>query len=244
MSKINIDILSKGFPGQTNRCKLAWSTVLLVRTEDHNIIVDTGSYAARKYILPSLRKLNLDPSDIDTVLLTHLHHDHVAGVDLFPQALIVFSEVEWAWANTTNDLALQVANLSLLHAYRRKLITTDGEKIFDGINAVFTPGHTPGSLSYVISINGEKWVASGDAIRNRSDLTVEDIEFGVSEADVCRETVKKIRRTADYILPGHDCLLKIEENNVYVMDDNEVILILPPGITINGQSKVSLRLDR
>jgi hypothetical protein len=98
-------------------------------------------------------------------------------------------------------------------------------------------------LSYVISIDGENWVASGDAVRNRSDLTVEDIEFGVPEADVCRETVKKIKNIADYVLPGHDCLLKVEGDNVFATDENEIILILPTGITINGQSRVYLKLD-
>jgi glyoxylase-like metal-dependent hydrolase (beta-lactamase superfamily II) len=114
---------------------------------------------------------------IDMVFLTHLHHDHVAGIDLFPQALFVYSRKEWEYANMTSENAVQKASLSLLHAYRRRLIEKDGEEIIPGVTAMFTPGHSPGGVSYVLDMNGEKWILTGDAIKNRSELANREVDM-------------------------------------------------------------------
>ncbi len=240
---VQVDVLIQGFPGQTSICKLAWATVLLVRTDGHNIVIDTGSYAAKKLVLPALRAKGLEPEDIDTLLLTHLHHDHVAGIDMFPQALFVYSETEWSFANTTDDLALQVANLSLLHAYRRRLVKNDGEEIFPGISAIFTPGHTPGGLSYALDIDGKKWIATGDAVKNRAELNRGEAEGPAETLEACRASIAKVKRMADYVLPGHDCPLKVEGESVTPLGENAVTFILPKGITVNGQERLLLKVD-
>ena len=67
----------------------ASSSVTFIKTENHNIIIDTSSRDKRDIILKSLEKLNLSPKDIDIVINTHSHWDHVGNNDLFKSAEVI-----------------------------------------------------------------------------------------------------------------------------------------------------------
>lgn len=84
----------------------------VIRTGDRTIAVDAG---APNFLAPtvgawhnSLAIAGIDPSEIDTLFLTHSHADHVAamtgqnGERLFPNAGLVLSETEWAFAHDDN----------------------------------------------------------------------------------------------------------------------------------------------
>lgn len=242
MPDIQLDVLVQGFPGRASICGLSWSSMILLRTEDHRILVDLGSYPARKYLMAALQEKGLQPSDIDTVLFTHLHHDHVAAIDAFPQALFVYGRKEWEYANLTTETAVQQASLSMLHAYRRRLIE-DGEEVFPGITAMLTPGHTPGGISYVCEVKGEKWVITGDAMKNRGELIFCDLDMTSSAKDSA-ESIAKVKEIADVVVPGHDCPLRIKKDGgVEPICENAVTLKFPKGITVNGQNPLVLRVD-
>ena len=242
MASVQVDALLKGFPGRTDVAGLSWASVALIRTEEKNILVDTAAYAARRYLLEALEKHGLKPSDIDMVLLTHLHQDHTAGIDLFPQALFVFSRKEWEYANLTAELQVQKACLSQLHAYRRRLIEQDGEEIMSGITALFTPGHTPGGTSYVCDVSGEKWVIAGDAVKNRAELAAKEVEM-TTDPEASLASINRILEIADRVLPGHDTWLKLENGSVIPMGENIVRIKFQDGITVNGQNPLILKVD-
>ena len=72
-----------------NKITEAASSVVLIQTKKHNIIIDTSSRDKRDLIIKELDKLGLKPEDIDIVINTHDHWDHVENNDLFKNAKII-----------------------------------------------------------------------------------------------------------------------------------------------------------
>ncbi|WP_048057962.1 MBL fold metallo-hydrolase [Methanothermococcus okinawensis] len=72
-----------------NKVTKASSSVTFIKTKKHNIIVDTATRDKRNLIIKELNKLGLTPEDIDIVINTHDHWDHVENNDLFKNAKII-----------------------------------------------------------------------------------------------------------------------------------------------------------
>jgi len=67
----------------------ASSSVTLIKTERYCIVVDTSSRDKRDVIIKGLEKLNMSPRDIDIVINTHRHWDHIENNDLFKSAEVI-----------------------------------------------------------------------------------------------------------------------------------------------------------
>ena len=151
----------------------------LIRTATHRVLVDLGLGAVDfevpdlatfrgGLLLDSLRGEGLGPSDIDAVVFTHLHHDHVgwtsnvapapnapgdrrlAGLT-FPNARHLVSRAEWEhWKGTAeitgpDPVAVQQPLADVIE------FLADGEEPVPGVRAVSTPGHTPGHTSLLVT---------------------------------------------------------------------------------------------
>jgi len=68
------------------------SCVYLLKLNNKNILIDTSSKAARPELLKDLETLKLKPENIDIILLTHDHYDHIENIDLFPNAKVYSKE--------------------------------------------------------------------------------------------------------------------------------------------------------
>src|SRR5690606_4679824 len=62
--------------------------VTFVRSNNKNILIDTGSRGRQNELVFELAKLGLSPLDIDLVVLTHFHMDHAFNVMMFEKAMI------------------------------------------------------------------------------------------------------------------------------------------------------------
>lgn len=240
---VEIDVLFYGFPGKANNTFLGWSTIALLRTKDNLCLVDTGGHGARPMLLQALKDRGLSCGDIDSVFLTHLHFDHIASAGLFPHAMFYCSRTEWEYANTQNDMFVQEGVLPLLRTFRKTLIETEGEEIFSGVQCLFTPGHTPGSLSLLMDGADGKTVITGDAIKNRAELATGSVGMTLA-AETSKKSIDKVKNIARRILPGHDCMLRLEKDGRVVPEsDNSVTITFPDGIAIQGQNSIKLQLD-
>lgn len=234
-----VTILFKGFPAM-----LGLGTWALIQNEEHNILFDTGNGYIRPQIEKILAEQNLTCDQIDAVILSHLHWDHTFNMDFFPRAQYIFTETEWTYANGLDpkDIIIDRAALTTLRTSDVRLIREDGEEIFPGIYALFTPGHTPGSMSIVIEQGGEKWVLTGDAVKTRGELRTGSTGMTYN-ASISKASIEKIRKVADKVLPGHDGWISLVGEDM-LPEENLLVLNFTEGVTVNGGKKqVVIRLD-
>jgi glyoxylase-like metal-dependent hydrolase (beta-lactamase superfamily II) len=126
----------------------------------------------------NLAVLGLAPGSIDTVLLTHLHPDHVGGlVDAAGSArlanaeLIVHAAERPFWqddavlaqASEENRGFIQLAR-NVLEAYRGRVRDVVAGEVLPGVSVVPAPGHTPGHSGWLIASGGESLLIWGDVV--------------------------------------------------------------------------------
>jgi len=134
----------------------------LVSGGDKNILVDTGSSAeamlscepnqpARdiQSFEEALGRHCLRPEDIDIVIQTHLHYDHIGNTAKCRNARIIVQEDELAFALNPHPLFAAVYPQDTIKELKFQTIAGDTE-ITDGIRVLLTPGHSPGSQSVAI----------------------------------------------------------------------------------------------
>ena len=120
----------------------------------------------------------IDPSQVKTIIFTHLHQDHCFNLELFPNASMYVQKVELQHAATPTKVeakSYQKYDRPGLPAWARvfgRLITIEGDrKLMDGIEILFTPGHTPGSQTVVVDTEKGKYLLVGDNFYTMEQFT-------------------------------------------------------------------------
>jgi len=158
---------------------------ILVNTGDKLVLIDAGCGVDKFQktaggLIGNLAAAGYAPGDIDMILFTHLHFDHLWGISdhenaslLFPSAEFVASEAEvafWSapeWANKVSPALRPLvtqANLKLASP-RLRLIKAAAE-VVPGVTTFDTAGHTPGHISVHISSGSEEMLLTGDVVVN------------------------------------------------------------------------------
>jgi glyoxylase-like metal-dependent hydrolase (beta-lactamase superfamily II) len=146
------------------------------------VLVDSGCGGAMGPSLgrlaENLAAMGVAPETIDTVLLTHLHPDHVGGlVDaqgkvLLPNAELIVHEAEpsfWsddavlAQASAEHRGFIQLTR-TVLEAYRGRVRTIASGEVLPGITTVPAPGHTPGHTGWLVASGNETLLIWGDVV--------------------------------------------------------------------------------
>jgi N-acyl homoserine lactone hydrolase len=180
-------------------------SVPIVRSGGRTIIVDTGHFGTRLHLIAALERLSLTPADVDTVVLTHLHWDHILNVDLFPQAEVVLHKDAMAYAlnaPATDWAAVRYAD-RLLAGFRVTEVR-EGDEIAAGVMALDTPGHTPSDLSVFVNVSDGGAVVASDAVTNAKAFIDRMPRMIFHDEDAARRSVDKIAEAATLIYPGHD----------------------------------------
>lgn len=241
----SVDVVFPGFSAVLPKYALGWSTVALIRDGKRNILLDTGLSSLRMKLPLRLRSLGIQCEDIDAVLLTHLHHDHAANIDLFPNAELYFAEEDYlAMCRLSLRDCFAAESALFLMRGRKVHLVCDGEEIFPDISVLFTPGHTRGSVSYIVANGTASLVLAGDALKNRAECKTECASMTIDH-ELSTQSIKKIKERATRILPGHDCWLeKTAEGTFAPLGGNDVEFCFQDGMTANGgKESITITLD-
>lgn len=161
----------------------------LVNTGNKLVLIDAG--AAKLFgpslgnIVDNLRAAGYTPEQVDTVLVTHLHGDHINGL-VTPDGQRVFTNAEVWSAKADNDFWLSEAIAAqapkdfqpffkmsrdaaapYLAAGKWKTFDSDRE-LLAGVSSVDTHGHTPGHASYLFQSGDQRLLVLGDLVHNHA----------------------------------------------------------------------------
>jgi glyoxylase-like metal-dependent hydrolase (beta-lactamase superfamily II) len=188
MPHCRVKVLKEGYavPDGAGRQR-ADGTISLVEGE-HRLVVDTGGPGDADALVEALAGEGLRPADIDHVVCTHGHSDHVGNLSLFAHATLIVS----------HDISR--GDLYTSHPFARgEPYTIDGD-----VDVIATPGHTAQDVSVVARTPAGVYVVAGDLFECEQDLADEGLWRAVSE-DPPRQAQSRalVLRLADFIVPGH-----------------------------------------
>ena len=154
-------------------------TNLYVNTGDHRVLLDTGAgdlLAPRAgTLLRSMDEAGIERHQIDTVIITHVHPDHIGGAlddegrPAFARARFYMSSDEWRFWFSDVSMArapgrhVRVARRYLEPIRDRVTLLRGESEILPGIRAVPAPGHTPGHIVVEVASAGKVLLYIGDA---------------------------------------------------------------------------------
>jgi len=138
-------------------------TPTVVRTGNETVLFDTGP--SPEGMVAALAAACLTPEEIDVVVLTHMHGDHIGGMAgeggaaTFPNARYVTGQVEFDHWNGTEDenFAAKVKPFAEQFTF-----LNDGGSVVSGLTAVEAFGHTPGHMAYMLESGGEQVLVMAD----------------------------------------------------------------------------------
>jgi glyoxylase-like metal-dependent hydrolase (beta-lactamase superfamily II) len=173
------------------------------------MLVDTGAHPSLKVMHDVKRVREQITADPATILMTHLHFDHTAGLRDFPGTRLLISRPEWEAFHSGRPL---------LHGYEPKhvreqnhtieLLDYEEADLFgDGsVRLLPTPGHTLGHLSLLVRTASGPVLVCGDAIYTLDNLKPGHEPLHCEDREAWRRSVDTLRARTDgaVVIPGHD----------------------------------------
>lgn len=193
----------------------------LIHTGENLVLVDAG--AAKCFgptvgnIIPNIQAAGYQPEDVDTVLVTHMHADHICGLvspdgnSAFPNATVWASsdDADFWLSKDTADAApadakpfFEMAQNSIApyQASQNFKTFTTGDTIVPGFSVVPTPGHTPGHTAYLLQSGDESLLIWGDIVHSHAVQLAHpevSIEFDVDSAQAIESREAILEKSAE-----------------------------------------------
>lgn len=198
----------------------------LISGRGHVALVDTGldnpsahvdpadrdRLGAGRQTLELLSERSITPDQVDTLILTHLHHDHYANAQLFENARIILNRREYEFVMAPgNRRALPRSTFPRAvfgwladDAWDRLELVDGSADVFDGVRVVETRGHSPGHQIVVVETAADRVVIPGDEIYTYANLE-QDIPIGYyHDFERLSTSMDLIRDLGGQVLPAHD----------------------------------------
>ncbi|GHT51589.1 MBL fold metallo-hydrolase [Bacteroidia bacterium] len=193
------DALQKYLPDGTFPMEV---NAFLVRTPDKNVLIDAG---LGQKLFDNLQSLEVTPEQINVILMTHLHGDHIGGLlrdgkVAFPNADLYLSQAEYDyWIKSDNKQAL-----NMLAAYKDKLklfvpeeLGSKENNLFPGFQGIAAYGHTPGHTAYLIESDKSNLLIWGD-VTHVMAIQMALPEVALAFDSDTKQAIESRKKIADY----------------------------------------------
>lgn len=202
-----------------------WVPVTAVALYDgqHRILVDTG-YQDTEWVDRHVTQARCEPGeeldnalrqgpgwrpeDVDLVINTHLHFDHCGNNHRFQNARFVVHRREWQAACAVPE---EGQGMYLPSLYDESAVPADRWDIIDGdmsclsgLDLIETPGHSAGHMSVLVKTEEGILCVAGDMCCTLENLRNGIVNQSVYSCEQAAQSYEKVKRAAEYILPGHD----------------------------------------
>jgi glyoxylase-like metal-dependent hydrolase (beta-lactamase superfamily II) len=199
-----------------------WLTIncFVIRSRDRLLLVDSGFAGRTEHVgrlLGNLKAIGVAPADVDTIVMTHMHPDHEAGLidssgkAVFPKAELILHENELAFwkddgamarASTEGQGDFRLARAALA-AYGDRVRTVKTDEVAPGVRAFPTPGHTPGHTAWLVQSGGDALLIWGDIVH------FPGMQFAFPDTSVAYDidpaAARKRERRCSSSLPERNC---------------------------------------
>ena len=173
----------------------------LITTPEKNILIDPGLAPYFDHVARGLEQLKISIKDIDLVICTHAHPDHIDAVHLFDNSTTLFAMHETEWL-MFQEAAAYLNGLNIdLNRFNPNFFLDEGElKVGDiALDVFHTPGHTPGSVTLYWKETGALF--TGDLIF-KEGLGRTDLPGG--DGEQTKDSIRRIDALgAEWLLSGH-----------------------------------------
>jgi N-acyl homoserine lactone hydrolase len=142
-------------------------------------------------------------SDINTIVMTHLHSDHCLNARKFPHARVVVQRKELDFAMNPHPLFAPNYRKEWYEGLRFETVDGDTE-ILPGVEVLLTPGHAVGCQSVSVSTQRGRLVIAGFCTLDDNFADKGDTIPGIHVDPLASyDSIMKIRKMADIIIPLH-----------------------------------------
>lgn len=198
-------------------CNYVW----FIEGTRYKVLVDAGATAEMfrtrgiteediQSLDAGLGKLGLKPEDIEIIILTQLHWDHVALSSRFSNARFIVQKAERDFAQNPHPTQARYYDKALIEGLDLEVIEGD-KQIIDGVRVLFTPGHTPGGQSVAIDTPKGTAIITGFCCTKENFEPPEDagvLEFvpPAIHTDVLQvyDSAMRVKQIGEIVLPIHE----------------------------------------
>jgi len=163
------------------------TTCTLIRDGEWVIVIDPGVLESQDVMVDALNRESLKVEDVNLVIITHSHFDHYRNVGMFPEA----KGLEY-WALWDGQKADEWQ-----------------EQFTDDIRIIKTPGHNYDGLTILVKTENGVVAIVGD-VWWKENVPQGDDPYA-SDMEKLKESRQKVLELADYIIPGHGPIFKVEK---------------------------------
>ncbi len=209
-SRPRIDVVLQGFGFTCDQGTPGFCAVVLVEGEDRTgrltrILVDPAHVGRRQALAEALTARSLTPEDIDAVVLTHAHWDHVQNIDVFERAPLYLHPHERRYAHRPhrNDWATPKWTGAILETMEVREVE-EGAELLPGVGVIELPGHSPGSIGVTVETERGLEIITGDALHFASVARTGQNPLIFWSAEQAQRSIRRVLDSADAIYPGHD----------------------------------------
>jgi glyoxylase-like metal-dependent hydrolase (beta-lactamase superfamily II) len=201
--------------------------VWLLEGTNQKILVDTGlgdidevaamqsrygvdfvvSRTSDQDLVAGLARHGVSPQEIDVVILTHLHFDHVGNNELFPNAKFIVQKDELPQAESPPHFCMfyYPEYTYKIDAVRDRLEIIDGDfQLEPSVRLVKIGGHTPGCMVVMVETDAGAVCLTSDVMYNYKNLEMNWPMGSFWDLPDLMAGYERIRREADIIIPEHD----------------------------------------